>query len=416
MKTSRRSLLKSGLSLATVAAAPELLLPKSKSGYTHAEITTRRKGEKDLKGLTKSDLTTPCLVLDLDAFEANLNKMAAHCKAANIHLRPHGKSHKCPEIAARQRKAGALGLSVATIREAEVMAAAGINGLLITSELVGRPKIVRLLKLLPKAPDTMVVVDNLNHAQELNDAAAAAKLKLNVLIDVDPGSRRTGIASGAPTIAFAEKLMKMPSLKLRGFHCYSGSSAHVTGFEARRQHSANAMLPAIETFTQLKKNGLPMEILSGGSTGTYNIDPQFKGMTELQCGSYVFMDVEYRMIGGQTNEKLYDDFASSLTVMATVISRNHADRATTDAGIKSFATDRKFGPDFKDLTGARVMITSDEHGTILLDNPSRELKVGDRLEFIVPHCDPNVNLYDRMYCVRGENVIDVWRIVGRHGE
>lgn len=366
--------------------------------------------------LSKSDLTTPCLLLDLDAFEANVAKMAAHCKSSKIKLRPHGKSHKCPEIAARQRQAGAIGLSVATIREAEAMAAAGINGLLITSELIGRPKIVRLMKLLPKAPDTMVVVDNIHHAQELNEAATAAKLTLNVLIDVDPGVKRTGVASGAPTIAFAEKLMKMASLRLCGFQCYSGTSAHVTGFEARRQHSSDAMLPAIETFTQLKQRGLPLKIFSGGSTGTYNIDPGFNGMTELQCGSYVFMDVEYRMIGGQNNEHLYDDFASSLTVMATVMSRNHADRATIDAGIKAFAMDRKFGPAFKDFTGAHLVIGADEHGMILLDHPSRDLKVGERLEFIVPHCDPNVNLYDRMYCVRGETVVDVWRIVGRHGD
>lgn len=392
---------------------PELILPKTRTGYTTAESTAR---VKDGKPLTKSDLVTPCLLLDLDAFEANVNKMAAHCKASNISLRPHGKSHKCPEIALRQRKAGALGLSVATIREAQAMAAAGITGMLITSELIGRPKIERLLQVVRKAPDTMTIVDDFSHAQELNDAAGAAKLKLQVLIDVEPGGKRTGVASGAPTIALAEKLMKLPHLKLRGFHCYSGISAHVTGFEARRQHSMNAMLPAIETFTQLKQRGLPMEILSGGSTGTYNIDPAFKGMTELQCGSYVFMDVEYQMIGGQTNDKFYDDFASSLTVMATVISRQHADRATTDAGIKSFATDRKFGPNLKDLTGARAVISSDEHGIVLLENPSREVKLGDRLEFIVPHCDPNVNLYDRMYCVRGEKVVDVWRIVGRHGD
>lgn len=410
MKTSRRNLMKSSLGL---MAMPELILPKKRAGYTHTESAER---VKDGKLLTKSDLVTPCLLLDLDAFEANVNKMAAHCKTNNIALRPHGKSHKCAEIALRQRKAGAIGLSVATIREAQAMAAAGITGMLITSELIGRPKIERLLQVVRKAPDTMTIVDDLTHAQELNDAAGAAKLKLNVMIDVEPGGKRTGVASGAPTIALAEKLMKLPHLKLRGFHCYSGISAHVTGFEARRQHSMNAMLPAIETFTQLKQRGFPMEILSGGSTGTYNIDPAFKGMTELQCGSYVFMDVEYQMIGGQTNDKFYDDFASSLTVMGTVISRHHADRATTDAGIKSFATDRKFGPNLKDLTGARAVISSDEHGIVLLENPSREVKLGDRLEFIVPHCDPNVNLYDRMYCVRGEKVVDVWRIVGRHGD
>src|SRR5262245_57796588 len=161
-----------------------------------------------MDGMTKADLVTPALLLDLDLFEANISKMAAHIKAAKIDLRPHGKTHKCAEIAHRQIEAGAIGLSVATIREAEAMAGAGVNGLLITSELVGKPKIDRLIKLLHSASDTIVVVDNLDHATQLNDAAAIAKLRLNVLIDVDPGGRRTGVPPGDAAISFAERLVK----------------------------------------------------------------------------------------------------------------------------------------------------------------------------------------------------------------
>jgi 3-hydroxy-D-aspartate aldolase len=416
MNPSRRDVLRDSLSLVAAAAAPEFLFAKPKTGYSRAEIEDRIKSEKGLEGVTKADLVTPALILDLDLFEANVARMAAHAKSSKIALRPHGKTHKCVEIARRQIKAGAIGLSVATIREAEAMSAADIKGLLITSELVGKPKIERLIKLVRRAPDTMTVVDNVDHAGQLSEAATAAKLILNVMIDVDPGGRRTGVAPGEKAVALAESVAKLPNLKLRGIHGYSGSSAHVNTFEARRKHSADAMTPVLETFANLKKRGLPVEIMSGGSTGTYNIDTGLEGMTELQCGSYVFMDVEYRACGGRNGE-IYEDFAPSLTVMATVVSRNYSDRATTDAGLKAFATDRaKHLPELKGATGVTMSYGGDEHGILTLSNPSREFKIGDRVEFIIPHCDPNVNLYDRIYCVRGENMVDVWRTVGRYGD
>lgn len=418
MKFSRRQLLQAGLAC---AAAPTWLFPKTRAGYSHAEIDARLATGKGLNGLSKADLTTPCLILDLDALEANLAKMAAHARRAKINLRPHGKTHKCPEIARRQLQAGALGLCVATIREAEAMAAAGIKGLLITSELVGKPKIERLLKLVQRAPDTMTVVDNLLHAQQLSAAATAAKLKLNLMLDVDPGGRRTGIPAGERALQLAEQVAKLPGLKLRGIHGYSGPSAHVSGFAARREHSTKVMTPVLETYAELRRRGLPLEIMSGGSTGTYNIDPQLGSpesaqMTELQVGSYVFMDVEYRAIGGESGA-VYEDFAPALTVMATVVSKSYDDRATTDAGIKAFTTDKpKHLPEIKGATGVTLSYGGDEHGILSFNNPSRAFNLGDRVEFLIPHCDPNVNLYDRYYCVRGEKVVDVWRTVGRYGD
>jgi D-serine deaminase-like pyridoxal phosphate-dependent protein len=403
------------MSLTAASAVHEILLAKSRTGYSRAEIDDRVKSGKGLNGVTKADLVTPALLLDLDLFEANIARLAAHAKAAKINLRPHGKTHKCVDIAQRQIKAGALGLSVATIREAEAMAAAGVKGLLITSELVGKPKIDRLVKLVREAPDTMAVVDNFDHARQLSEAAAAAKLQLNVLLDVDPGGRRTGVSPGDAAIALAEKLVKLPNLKLRGIHGYSGVSAHVNTFEARRSHSLKVMTPIAETFARMKKLGMPVEILSGGSTGTYNIDTEIEGMTELQCGSYVFMDLEYQRVGGKSGP-VYDDFSSALTVMATVISRNYDTHATVDAGIKAFAKDRKFDAEARGITGVSFSAGSDEHGILTLTSPSREVKLGDRLEFIVPHCDPNLNLYDRIFCVRGENVVEVWRTVGRYGD
>jgi len=412
MKPTRRNILRGGLGTAAMIGTPEIFIARKQPSSPEIDESMKDKYKK----MTKADLTTPALILDLDLLESNIAKMSAHAKASKIDLRPHGKTHKCPEIAHRQINAGAIGLCVATIREAEAMAAAGVKGLLITSELVGKPKIERLIKLTSKAPDTISIVDNPVHAQQLSDAAVTAKITLNLMIDVDPGGRRTGIPAGDAAVALAEKIVKLPNLKLRGIHGYSGSSAHVTGFEERKNHSTKFMIPVIETFARLKKMGLPMEIMSGSSTGTYNIDIGLEGMTEMQVGSYVFMDVEYRGIGGKSGA-VYDDFAPSLTVMATVISKTYPDRATTDAGIKAFATDRvKLTPEIKGSSGITVAYGGDEHGILTLNNPDRELRVGDRVEFVVPHCDPNVNLYDRIFCVRGEKVVDVWRTVGRYGD
>ncbi len=407
MKTTRRDMLRSGVGIAAIG--PTLMFSNKASGYTPREITQRMSSGKGLNGITKRDIATPSLLLDLDAFESNISKMSNHAKTASINLRPHAKTHKCPEIAIRQIRAGALGVCAATIREAEAMAAAGIKGILITSEMVGRERIERLARLTQKAADTVSVVDNIAHVEQLNDAAAAAKIKLNVMIDIDPGMHRTGIPPGDQAVALAEKIKKLSSLNLAGVQCYSGVSAHVVGFEARRAHSEKALTPAFETIARLKKIGIQVNTVSGGSTGTYNIDPAFKGLTELQVGSYVFMDVEYRNIGGKSGA-VYDDFGQSLTVVGTVISQNHAGLATVDAGFKAFATDRGYGPDIKGVTGVKYRFGGDEHGLLELQKPSSEIRLGDRLEFIVPHCDPNVNLFDRIYCLRGEKLEAVWSI------
>ena len=407
MKTTRRDWLRGGVGIA--AAGPTLMFSNKVSGYTPTEIAQRMSSGRGLNGITKRDIATPSLLLDLDAFESNVVKMSSHAKAASINLRPHAKTHKCPEIAIRQMRAGAVGVCAATIREAEAMAAAGVKGVLITSEMVGRERIERLVRLTQKAADTASVVDNVAHAEQLNDAAAAAKIKLNVMIDIDPGMHRTGILPGDQAVALAEKIKKLPGLSLAGAQCYSGASAHVVGFETRRAHSEKALAPAFETVARLKKMGIPVDTVSGGSTGTYNIDPALKGLTELQAGSYIFMDVEYRNIGGKGGA-VYDDFSQSLTVIATVVSRNHAGLATVDAGFKAFATDRGYGPDVKGVTGVKYHFGGDEHGMLELEKPSREIRLGDRLEFIVPHCDPNVNLFDRIYCLRGEKLEAVWSI------
>ncbi len=357
------------------------------------------------------DLATPCLVLDLDRFESNLEGMSRFTASRGIALRPHAKTHKCVEIARRQIEKDAIGICVATIAEAEVMVRGGIRGLLITGEMVGGPKVSRLMKVTAAAPDTMVVVDNEANVSELQQAASAAGIRLRVLIDLDIGQDRTGILPGEPALMLAESIRNARSLELKGICAYAGHSAHVAGFDKRVASSREALARAIATRDLLLKNGHHIEILTGASTGTYNIDSEFHGLTELQSGSYVFMDIEYRGIGGKSGA-VYDDFAPALSVLSTVVHRS-GNKAIVDAGLKAFSTDRPFGPEPLDITGARYEFAGDEHGRLILEHPSREIRLGDRLRFIIPHCDPTVNLHDRFYCVRGDTVEEEWPIMDR---
>lgn len=336
--------------------------------------------------------------------------MAAHCKGAGRSIRPHAKTHKCPHVARAQVKAGAVGVCVATLYEAEVMAAAGIPNVLLTAQLVGKPKLQRWIKLAAAHPDVLSVVDSSEGARALSEAAVAARRDLNVMLDLHFG--RTGITPGPLALELAQEVARLPRLKLRGLQAYSGGASHVVGFEKRRETSLAHMGQAVETRSLLEKSGIEVGVLTGGSTGTYNIDTTINGMTEMQPGSYVFMDVDYRRIGGQGGD-IYTDFAPSLTVVATVISRPRPNRAIVDAGLKAFSTDRAFGPECISIRGAKYSWAGDEHGSLDLTDAEREVKLGERLEFIIPHCDPSVNLYDRLYALRGDKVEAVWPVAAR---
>src|SRR5438093_6316781 len=358
------------------------------------------------------DLPTPCLVLDRDRFESNLDKMSRFVRDRGIALRAHAKTHSGVEIARRQIQTGAIGISVATIAEAEVMVRGGIRGLLITGEMVGEPKISRLIRLVSQAPDTIVVVDDIRNVDELQHAALAAGIDIAVLIDLDIGQNRTGIQPGESALRLAERIARAKNLRLQGICAYAGHVAHVVGYEERRASSQRALAQAIATRDLLLRNGHNVEILSGASTGTYNIDSYVDGITELQSGSYVFMDVEYRRIGGESGP-LYEDFAPALCVLATVIHRS-GNKAIVDAGLKAFSTDRPFGPEPVGVGGATYEFAGDEHGRLILSGDDA-VQLGDRLRFIIPHCHPTVNRYDRFFCVRGEWVEDEWAIMERAG-
>lgn len=362
--------------------------------------------------MRRDEIPTPALLLDLDRFERNLARMAEHVRRAGKSIRPHAKTHRCPEIARRQIAAGALGVACAKLGEAEVMARAGIRGLLITTEVVPPASIARLMRLVREAPDTMVVVDNAENVAALGRAAAEAGVVLNALVDVDVGGRRTGVAPGEPAVALGRAVTAQRALRLRGLQGYAGHCAHVMGWAARREASRKEMAALMETRRLFEAAGLPVEIVAGGSTGTFDIDVELPGLTELQSGSYCVMDLDYRRIGGRSGPVLAD-FEMALTVVATVVSVPAADRAMVDAGLKAFSTDKPFPPEPVERPGIEYSFAGDEHGRLTITDPSRAPRLGERIEFFPPHCDPTINLYDRIYALRGDEVEGVWEISAR---
>jgi 3-hydroxy-D-aspartate aldolase len=350
--------------------------------------------------LTKNQVPTPALLVDLDALGANLRRMAEGVKQSGKNLRPHAKAHKCVEIAKRQIAAGAIGISVATLAEAELMSKAGIPGLLLTSPVADPLKIARIVQ-----TGAMVVVDHVRQAEWYEEAAAKVGRTVEILIDLDVGDHRTGACSIEQALEIARAVDRAGHLELRGLQGYSVHGSHAGNFEERKEVSEHAFAEAIETQAALERDGFRADILSGGSTGTWDIDRDLPEVTELQAGSYIFMDLAYRRVGL--------DFRQSLTVLATVISANHQGFVTVDAGLKAFSTDRGYGPEAAYLAGVGFRWGGDEFGYLDVNGRTPRPKLGDRIEFIPPHCDPTVNLYDRIHACRGENVEAIWPVMAR---
>lgn len=392
-----------------LAAAPAVLTGASRPWSEVEKILA----SGNVKGkLSKEDLPTPSLVVDLDGLESNIARMASYLKAQGRGFRPHAKTHKCAEIARRCMAAGAVGACAAKIGEAEVLAARGIKGLLLTTAMVGKYRIERAVRLSAKQPDTIFSVDNAQNVSDLNEAARVTGRRVRVAVDLAV-SGRTGITPGAPAVGLVEHIVKQSNLDFQGIQAYAGHCAHIVGFENRKKGSEEAMGRAVETRRMLERKGIACGWLSGGSTGTYNIDSHIDGVTEIQPGSFLFMDIDYNRIGGKETGAVYSDFKNTLTVLATAYSKPSDDFVILDAGLKAFATDRPFPPEARGVAGSKYTFSGDEHGKLDLREVAAKVNLGDRVELVIPHCDPSVNLYDKLIVVRGEQVEAIWTVDGR---
>lgn len=357
-------------------------------------------------------LATPALIVDLDGFEGNLARMSAHARQKNIALRPHAKTHKCAEIARQQIAAGALGICVAKLGEAEALAEAGIKSILITSPIVTDRGIERLVSLNHQIGELIAVCDNPAVAERLGAAVTAGGKRLRLLVDIDPGMGRTGLVPGDKAAALVHAIRRVPTFELKGLQYYAGNLQHLESPNERREKSLSALTELARFCRRLQSEGVILDIVTGGGTGTFDIDPEAHVLTELQVGSYIFMDRQYNEVWEKPGVR--PPFETSLFVQTTVISANRDGLATTDAGFKAFATDAGT-PLIASGTpaDASYFFFGDEQGGILYPPNQPGLIPGDVITCAVPHCDPTVNLYEYYHVVRGDCLEAIWPIEAR---
>ena len=377
-------------------------------------MTTDRELHDHLIGRqgSRADLNTPVLVLDVDALDRNIARMAALTAGKGVALRPHAKTHKSVDIARRQLAAGAVGVCCAKIGEAEVLAGGGVTGILITSPVAAPAAIDRLARLAASAEGLMAVVDHVAVAGRLQAALAAAGARLDVIIDIDPGIARTGVASAEAAVALAKAIAASPSLEYRGVQFYCGSQQHIESYADRRAAIVERTAYLQEIIAALTDAGFAPGIVTGSGTGTHRIDLELGVFTELQAGSYVFMDKQY--LDCDIADGAGSPFEVSLAVDARVVSANHSGLVTIDAGYKSLSTDggvavvQRGAPET-----AFFAFMGDEHAALIAPDIGNELAPGDPVSLTVPHCDPTVNLYDSYHVVTGDTLVDIWPVSAR---
>jgi D-serine deaminase-like pyridoxal phosphate-dependent protein len=355
-------------------------------------------------GIPVEQLDTPALLVQLEALERNNQKMADFFAGRPAALRPHTKTHKCPQIALRQLRAGAIGITCAKVGEAEVMAEAGMTDILIANQVTGEIKIDRLTELARRC-DMMVAVDDAANVGALSGACTAKGVTLRVLVEVNIGMGRCGVEPGRAAVDLAQVVAEAPNLQFKGLMGYEGHLVLVKDPQERERRVREAFGRLRDTADQLTAAGLPVEIVSGGGTGTYDVTADCPPVTEVQAGSYVFMDNTYRGVRSE--------FEPSLSVLTTVVSRAMPERAVVDAGLKAMTTElglpRPLGAE-----GVSVRHLSEEHGVLDLADPEAiSWRPGDQVRFLPSHCCTTVNLYDFLHVVQDGRLVEVWPVAGR---
>lgn len=364
-------------------------------------------------------LPTPALILDRPTMDSNIQAMSDHLGRYAKGFRPHSKTHKCPEIAKQQMAAGAVGICTAKVSEAAVMASAGIDSILITSPISTRYKAQVVNAIITEQLTLLLVVDSIEGLSALQAEIDDDK-RVGLLLDLDASTGRTGLRDNDLLLRLLDTMQNDARFYFAGVQHYAGHVMHVPEFEKRRDKSMRAWERLADKFALLEQQGMQPDIVTGGGTGTFDIDVTLEHLTDIQVGSYIFMDEEYRQVAGANSDR-FQGFDLALTVACTAISQPQPSTITVDGGYKAFASD-SVNPVCDALPDVSFRFAGDEHGVLILptadiargENEAPPVTLGQVLEFAVPHCDPTVNLHDQYWIREADGLIhSSWPISAR---
>jgi len=355
--------------------------------------------------LRKTDIDTPAIVVDLSVMERNIDTMVHFVKSKNIRLRPHFKTPKTPAIAWKEIRAGANGVCCQKLGEAEVCAMAGIDDILITNEVVEAQKIDRLIGLTKHVQDLKVNVDNPINVRALSEAARSKNTKLGVVAELEVGQERCGVVPGKDTLSLVKQISESPGLVFRGIQGYAGHLMTLDqreGFEKKRLECERVNTLLVNTKDMIEDAGIHVEMMTGAGTGTYKL--QYEALSEVQCGSFPLMDWTYNVSA--------PEFDIAMIVLATVISTPLSTRVVTDCGWKTISTDHG-QPKIRGRDDLEYRTKGDEHGVVSSARGPIGLNLGDKIELHTSHVCTTINLHDRIYGVRDNEIEVIWPILAR---
>ncbi|MEM8795916.1 MAG: 3-hydroxy-D-aspartate aldolase BhcC [Pseudomonadota bacterium] len=363
-------------------------------------------------GMNEADIQTPCLIVDLDAFERNVKKMREHCEKMGVRHRVHGKMHKSADVAKYQIEEGkACGVCCQKVSEAEAFVRAGVMDVLVSNQVRDPAKIDRLARLPKLGARAICCVDDIENVADLSAAAVKHGTTIECLVEIDCGAGRCGVTTTPDVVAIAKAIDEAEGLKFSGLQAYQGAMQHMDNYDDRRSKIDIAIAMVTDAVNALKELGLECDIVGGGGTGSYYFEGNSGVYNELQCGSYAFMDADYgRILDKDGNRIDRGEWENALFILTSVMSHAKADKAICDAGLKAQSVDSGlpviFGRD-----DVEYVKCSDEHGVIA--DPQAVLKVNDKLRLVPGHCDPTCNVHDFYIGVRGGKVETVWPITAR---
>jgi len=358
-------------------------------------------------GLERYVIDTPALLIDLEKMEYNIREMADFFKDKKANLRPHTKTHKTPILAHKQLNAGAVGITCQKLAEAEIMGMSGIRDILITNEIIGDMKIKRLVNL-AKDIDVTVAVDDKENVKNISDAAQQKGVRVRILVEVNVGMNRCGVAPGEPALELAQEVEKQKGLEFMGLMGYEGHTVFIASYKEREREAKKALKLLVDTKKLIEENDIECNAVSAGGTGTYDIAGSYPGITEVEAGSYITMDAKYNSVEG-----IGGVFKQALSLLTTVISRPTDDRAIIDAGKKAITDEFGMPRIETEKGGMELYKLAEEHGYIKIETPMKGLNVGEKVELIPSHGCTTINLHDYYYGIRQGIVESIWPIEAR---